>query len=233
MSDAWERARELADQHASNGGLFVRLANDGDKVVGAFLGDPYAREVHWDGERYVECAGKGACDPCANAVKASLRTSMNFYVLSERALKIVEGGVGWFKDLVKCREKYGLGKYAFEIERHGASGDTKTHYTILPDEKLSDDQVRALGKLELHDLRAVFANDGETDERRSEPKLIDERAAEQIKDRLKSAPRETVGAFLKKFGITRIRELKASDARAALAFVGAHEPASDEIDPFA
>jgi hypothetical protein len=45
MSDAWERARKLADKHANQGSIFVRLANDGDKVVGAFRGEPHAREV--------------------------------------------------------------------------------------------------------------------------------------------------------------------------------------------
>jgi hypothetical protein len=52
MGNSWDKARTLADQHASQGGIFVRLANDGDKVVGAFCGEPFAREVVWTGERY-------------------------------------------------------------------------------------------------------------------------------------------------------------------------------------
>ena len=52
MSNAWDQAASLADKHANQGGIFVKLANDGDKVVGAFVGDPHAREVVWTGEGY-------------------------------------------------------------------------------------------------------------------------------------------------------------------------------------
>lgn len=38
MASAWDAAKGLADKHASSGGLFIRLTNDGDKVVGAFCG---------------------------------------------------------------------------------------------------------------------------------------------------------------------------------------------------
>jgi hypothetical protein len=238
MTDAWEHASELADQHAANGGLFVKLANDGDKVVGVFLGDPYAREVHWDGERYVVCEGKERCEHCDGGVKASLRTSMNFYVIDEDAVKIIEGGVAWFKDLLKCREKYGLTKWSFEIERHGAAKSPKTSYSILPDEQLSEEDRQRYSKLELHDLRSVLAGDGAEDgEHRADSKEknagkpIETRDAELIAARLRAAPKDVVGAFLKKFGVARIRELKGSDVKGALAFLDAKAPAN-EIDPF-
>lgn len=35
-----------------SGGVYVRLANDGDKVVGVFCGEPFARSVHWTGVAY-------------------------------------------------------------------------------------------------------------------------------------------------------------------------------------
>lgn len=38
MSNAWDKAKEMAEQHASS--LFVRLSNDSDKIVGVFLGSP-------------------------------------------------------------------------------------------------------------------------------------------------------------------------------------------------
>ena len=48
MSNSWEHAEGMADKHSGSGsGLFVRLANHGDSVTGAFVGEPYAREVHW------------------------------------------------------------------------------------------------------------------------------------------------------------------------------------------
>ena len=60
MSNGWDQAEGLMKKHAtSNSGLFVKLASHGDKIVGAFVGAPYPREVHWIGERYDNCSGEG------------------------------------------------------------------------------------------------------------------------------------------------------------------------------
>ena len=162
MSNGWDHAQGLADKHTGSGsGLFVRLANNGDKIVGAFVGEPYAREVHWGGERYEECTGDG-CSFCGEGKRPSLRVSMNFFVPSEGDLKIIEGGVTWFKDLLKVRDKYGLGKWLFEIERHGEAGDPKTTYTILPEERLTDAQLKEIDGLRLHDLPKVVSGGGDS-----------------------------------------------------------------------
>ena len=246
MSSGWDRAKGLADKHSGSGSsLFVRLTNDRDKVVGAFVGDPYPREVHWTGEKYEDCTGEG-CKQCAESgKKPSLRVAMNFYVLSERALKIIEGGVTWFKDLLKARDKYGLGKWLFEIERHGASGDPKTNYTILPEEKLSSEQVKEIEALQLHDLPKVVQGGGDSfdsyDKGSTGEASIDARSASQLVGRLKGLPREAVDTFLEKFSVQRVRDLKASDEKAAAAFIDSLEEkyarpqaeAADEVDPFA
>jgi hypothetical protein len=234
MSNTWDEAQALAEKHAASGGLFVKLANDGDKVVGIFLGDPYPREVHWDGERYVECA-KGDCDHCEKA-KPAFRAAINIFVPAEKTLKVMEGGIGWFRDVLKCREKYGLDKCSFEIERHGAAKDPRTTYSILLDEKLTDEQREYLSTLELHDLAEVLSGGDEEDKQpaRTE-KTIDEKVASELVSRLKPLPRETVQAFLEKFKIARLRELKARDLKAAFSFLDllAKDKASDvEIDPF-
>jgi len=54
MTNSWQIAEQMADQHAQGSGLFVKLPNDGDRVVGVFVGEPYPREVVWTGERYAE-----------------------------------------------------------------------------------------------------------------------------------------------------------------------------------
>ncbi|MBN1773205.1 MAG: hypothetical protein JXB32_18205 [Deltaproteobacteria bacterium] len=245
MSDAWDKAKGLADKHASTGGIFVRLANDGDKVVGAFLGDPLPREVHWTGERYEECTGaENKCSQCAESKRPSLRVSMNFYVPAEKAVKVIEGGSTWFKDLLKCRDKYGLDRWTFEVERHGASGDPKTSYTILPDERLTDEQRGHLAGLQLHDLQKVVSGGGEAggdfssyDKTGAAGQPIDPRVATELVGRLKVLPRDAVDTFLKKFGVQRVRDLKASDEKAARAFVealeGKGQKSGGEIDPFA
>jgi len=247
MNNGWDQAKGLADKHSGSGsGLFVRLANDRDKVVGVFVGDPYARETHWTGERYEVCTGEG-CSICAEGKRPNLRVSMNFYVPAERDLKVIEGGVTWFKDLLKARDKYGLDKGLFEIERHGAAGDPKTSYTILPEEKLTPEQTKEIDALRLHDLPKVVS--GGSDNFDSYDKggssggaeTIDARLASQLVGRLKALPRDAVDTFLAKFGVQRVRDLKASDEKAATAFIASLEGkyaeprggGGEEVDPFA
>lgn len=136
-------------------GLFVRLTNNGDKIIGSFVGEPYAREVHWTGKCYEECAGVG-CSYCNEGKRPSLRVSMNFHVPAERALRVIEGGVMWFKDLLKVRDKYGLDKWTFEVERHGDAGDLRTYYTISPDRQLTADHLKEIEALRLHDLTKIY-----------------------------------------------------------------------------
>ena len=86
MTNAWDTAKGLAEKHGTAGGIFVRLANDGDKVTGVFCGEPHAREVIWSGERYEELDPK---EPAHNGdgKRPSLRVAMNFFVLAEGAMK--------------------------------------------------------------------------------------------------------------------------------------------------
>ena len=126
MTDAWAKAEALSNKILESGGIYVRLANDGDKVVGVFAGDPYARQVHWTGSAYEECPGKD-CGHCEAGTRAGLRVACNFYVLADRAMKIIEGGPRWFGDVLKVRKKYGLDAWAFEIERHGARQQPEDH----------------------------------------------------------------------------------------------------------
>ena len=135
MATAWETAKGLAEKHASAGGIFVRLASNGDKVTGVFCGEPHAREVVWTGERYETFDAKNPAHQ-ADGKRPSLRVAINFFVLAEGAMKVIEGGTQWFKDVLKVRDKYGLDKWSFGIERRGDAGDPKTKYMILPEEKI-------------------------------------------------------------------------------------------------
>ena len=242
MSDnPWDKAKGMADKHSGSGsGLFVRLANNGDKIVGAFVGEPYAREVHWGGERYEECPGDD-CGFCEEGKRPSLRVSMNFFVPAEGDLKIIEGGVIWFKDLLKARDKYGLDKWLFEVERHGAAGDPKTTYTILPEEKLTPDQVKEIDGQRFHDLPKLVSGDADSFDSydKDSGKTIDARTASELMPRLKALPRAALDTFLAELGIQRVRDLNASEekkARALLERLEAENKPEDEdtsIDPFA
>ena len=241
-TNAWDTASRLADKHANQGGIFIRLAANGDKVVGAFCGEPFAREVVWTGERYE------TYDPAVHTDKRpSLRVMLNFFVPDEDDMKVIEGGTVWFKDVLKVRDKYGLDKWLFEIERHGEAGDPKTTYSILPEEKLDEELRGQIAGAELHDLAALSSGDANADKGGDKPASkpssggpIDPRDASQLVGRLKQLPRSDVDAFLAEFGVKRVRDLKASDvakAKQALdrleAAMRAADDEDDSIDPFA
>ena len=241
-TNAWDTASRLADKHANQGGIFIRLAANGDKVVGAFCGEPFAREVVWTGERYE------TYDPAVHTDKRpSLRVMLNFFVPDEDDMKVIEGGTNWFKDVLKVRDKYGLDKWLFEIERHGDAGDPKTTYSILPEEKLDDAMRTRIASAEAHDLAALSSGEAASsgDKAPSKPNTdsagpIDPRVASELVGRLKALPRSDVDTFLGEFGVKRVRDLKASDVAAAKKALDRLEVAmragadeDDSIDPFA
>lgn len=251
--DGWNHAKELAEKVEKNSdSRFVKLAEDEDTAVGIFVGDPFAREVHWSGERYVTCIGNG-CKFCGGGKKASLRVAINFFQLPEKEMKIIENGRRWFEDLLKVREKYGLENWAFEIQRHGASGDTSTSYTILPEEKISDDQKAEIAKLELHNLEEVLTGEREKedynsyksdkkakDKKPKEEAFINPHLASALIPRLKALPRSAVDELCQKFDVTKVRDVKAADTDALLSFVDSLEAKysqppeqSQGVDPFA
>jgi hypothetical protein len=200
---SWENASRLADKHGAGSGVFVRLTKDGDKVTGAFVGEPHAREVVWTGEKYE------TYDPAVHKERPLLRVSINLYVPSEGAMKIIEGGSLWFKDVLKVREKYGLDKWLFEIERHGDAGNPKTKYSILPDRKIEDDDLEKIAQLELNDLagghRGSQADSG----------FIENHVAEDFRIRLRSLDRTLVAEILKKLGVQKVAEIKKADEQRA------------------
>lgn len=241
MTTAWEMATTMADKHANSGGIFVRLANNGDKIVGAFCGEPYAREVIWTGERYEQFDENNSAH---QGKRPSLRVMLNFYVPAEGAMKVIEGGTVWFKDVLKVRDKYGLDKWLFEIERHGDAGDPKTTYSILPEEKLDDEMRARIAAAEPHDLRSIGAGSdddgakGSTATKKSSNAAgpIDPRVAGDLVAKLKALPRSDVDAFLAEFGVQRVRDLEAKHETAARAFIDellAKQSQPEEVDPFA
>jgi len=241
MTTAWEMATTMADKHANSGGIFVRLANNGDKIVGAFCGEPYAREVIWTGERYEQFDENNSAH---QGKRPSLRVMLNFYVPAEGAMKVIEGGTVWFKDVLKVRDKYGLDKWLFEIERHGDAGDPKTTYSILPEEKLDDEMRARIAAAEAHDLKSIGAGNDEGDGKSSTATKkssnaagpIDPRVAGDLVAKLKALPRSDVDAFLAEFGVQRVRDLDAKHETAARAFIDqllAKQSQPEEVDPFA
>ncbi len=236
----WDGAKTAADKHTATG-KFCRLENDGDKVIVAFVGDPFSREVVWNEStnRYEEApAGE----------KSNLRVTINVYNLAQKKVQIFEGGVTWFRQVLAVRDKYGLDNWYFEITRQGAKGNPKTTYTIFPETKIDDASKKDLAALELFDLE-VESSKSDDDEPAttgaakpangsngsSGDKLIDPDVASRLVARLKELPdKDAPKQFVKTFGVERVRDIPFSKQSEAVAAVDAlvKSSAPVEIDPF-
>lgn len=189
MGKGWDKAVETTERITAQGKIFVRLENDGEKIVGAFLGDPHTEEVIWNEKlgrnepfnKEHEAAGK----------KPSAKFFINFYATSEGdenkmsaidppSVRVFNCSLKTFKLVLKARDKYGLENKFFEIERKGKKGDTQTTYTILPEgdipSELKSNLIKAVaahdvflekgtkvpeGVIALHDLVKVASGEEE------------------------------------------------------------------------
>ena len=246
----WQQTEEMAKKHDQGGSLWLKLAADGDKAVVVFLGEPHPREVCFVDGKYVEFDDKAK----QAGLKPSLRVALNVALYDSKEVKVLEQGVMFFKDLVRVREKYGLEKWAFEIQRHGAAKDPKTTYSILPEHQLSVEQQKAFQALPQHDLAKLYsgeadgggAKDGQSldsYDKKSDAKgdgTVAPNVAQGLVTALKALPREATDKFLAKFGIQRIKDLSAAHVEKARAFVeqlqtesAAPAATETEVDPFA
>ncbi len=228
----WNEINEQVEKKEV-GPIFVRLNNDGDAVKGAFCGTPKSREVHWTGERYEECPGEDDCEYCKSGKRPKTRVALNFYVPDENSMKVMEGGGKWYKDIFKVREKYGLDKWTFEIQRHGKPGDPKTTYTVLP-EKVIDEKLQArIDSIGMLDLDKLVGGKGAEEK---DPTIDLSTIAEAIA-KLKKFSAEEATTILAKYGVQKIRELKEKDKAHFMSFLAqleANSQASIEnnINPF-
>ena len=231
MQDMWKQASEMAKQHEQSGGDWLKLQNDGDKVVVVFLGQPHPREVCFVDGKFVQVTEALK----AQGVKPSLRVALNVAVFGSKEVKVLEQGVRFFKDLVRIRDKYTLEKWAFEVTRHGAAKDTNTTYSILPEQQLTADQIREYQSLKLLDLAKLY--ESVASECGSVPDaMIDPETAMTITTTLKSLPREAVEQFCNALGVQRIKDLRVAQVAKAKVFVEAlvNEFSPDaQVDPFA
>ncbi len=183
----------------------------------------------------------------AQGLKPSLRVALNVAVYDTKELKVLEQGVTFFKDLVRVREKYGLEKWAFEIQRHGAAKDPKTTYSILPEHQLTPEQLKEFQALKLQDLEKLYSGEGAGSGDslgsydRKDDGTVDASTAQALATQLKTMPREAVDRFCKKFNVSRIKDLPSAQLEKARAFLevlatefAAPAPAATpETDPFA
>src|SRR5690242_14788014 len=111
-SSMWQRTEEIAKRHDAGGGQWLKLAADGDKAVVVFLGEPFPREVCFVDGKYTPWEDKLR----AQGLKPSLRVAINVALWDTKEVKVLEQGIVFFKDLLRIRDKYGLEKWAFEVQ---------------------------------------------------------------------------------------------------------------------
>jgi hypothetical protein len=233
--------------------VWLKLVNDGDRAVVAFLGEPFGREVVFEGNRYVACT---AAHQAAGA-EVKFRLGVNVAVLAGPVVKVFEMGVATFRDVVALRAKLGFDTWAFEVRREGKPKDQTTRYHVLPERPLTEAERRWLVTATRHDLRALYARDaarpgGSAPAAGAPPprpagatapaakRTISDEVAHALVAELRRLTGEGVQAWLKHCGIGRVRELpldRVPDARAFLALLvkeqgGAVAPPPSP-DPFA
>jgi hypothetical protein len=162
----------------------------------------------------------------AQGLKPSLRVAYNVALYDTKEVKVLEQGIVFWKDIVQVRAKYGLDKWAFEIQRHGAAKDPKTTYSILPEHQLTPEEQKAFQALPQHKLERMYAEDGAggngalgSYDAKKGGETIDAKTAQSIAVVLKGLPKEAVDRFCKKFDVTRIKGLQASQVEKAVAFL--------------
>lgn len=174
---SWEEAEKRSAEVKAAGGAFMRLAEHGDKFIGAFIGDPHIRDFAWNVKK--EQYDPWTAETEAAGQKKVTRYSINVYVVKAgnakdvkdvplaEACKIWECNNQVFQDLLKVKAKYaaggktGLQVWFFEVERNGKKGDNKTTYSILPETKIDDAHDKIIAGLKLHDLIKAAGDDGD------------------------------------------------------------------------
>lgn len=239
---SWDTANKTAENAKSRNGIFARLENNGDKMIVAFLGEPEAKEVHWTGDSTEICTGED-CKKCKKGDVPQARFSINVYVKTKTAdgdtqevgkTQIFEQGVLWYNKLEVVKAKYGLDKWWFEIERQGKAGSKKTKYTVLPEEKMTDDEKEELTKCKLNSLTSTRDDDEDDDDDDNNTKNNKQSSsskkessdgtmnADDVSDimrRMQNQPKDEIKKFLEKFNVKRFKDLKSSQRADAIKFL--------------
>jgi hypothetical protein len=146
VKGSWDITEQAME--SQGGGTFLRLDGDGDKAVGAFCGPPYVRERCFNEKTNAYEEWNAAAQAAGR--KKQTRYTMNFYTVSLKGkplneMRVFDMNFQTMGAVIGLRDKYGPGKQLYEITRHGAKGDTKTTYQILPDALITPEMAALFG----------------------------------------------------------------------------------------
>jgi hypothetical protein len=221
MSESnWDSVEKQVDDKRTQTSLFLRLEDDGEFAVVAFLGQPMARSAHFVAGRGYECTGPG-CARCAETERnPSLRVLINCWIVATGLVRIFEMAATTFKDVARLRRKYPSDEWLFTVTRHGARGDAVTTYSVVPARRFTEGERDLLAKVELHDLDRPVREDGPAVTRSPRPTAtIDPRLAAAIDARLRGLPATARARVLDELGVRALRELPAADEPRAIALL--------------
>ena len=245
IKTGWEAAKQTSDEakkRAVGSGKYLRLQDDGDSAVVAFLGEPAVHEVVWVGN------GTEEYDPEKHKNETpGVKFAICVYNKEHNKLQLFEQSAGTLATLLGVYEKYGQFKFWFEIKRKGAKGNKKTVYTILPDEPITPEEKKDLMALIKEDklINAVseIARGGDAEEEptpaaketsHAEEGFIGEEDALNIIEKIKMMPREISRSFLDSLEVKRVREIPASKVAKAKSMLAKMEEKDKpaDVDPF-
>ncbi len=155
---SWEQAAELAEQFG--GGNYIRLQDDGDNFKGMFIGDPFPWECFYNkaAEKYESWGPEQA----AKGIKKGMRFGCCIIeaVWQKEAwayeVKAWEVTVVTLKTMMECKKKYGFDRF-FEVTRVGKKNDTKTSYTVLPEDPPPPELLAYCKQLQPMDIAALYS----------------------------------------------------------------------------
>ena len=153
-----------ADKYYEGGnGEWLKLANDGDVVRVQFLHNNFngldtfaCHRVNVNGkECWVDCKRTyddplDMCPLCEAGIRVQPVMILSLYDHADGKIKLWERGRKFKQKLEALCNRYpNLSQMVFEIERHGAKGDTNTTYEIFPLPKVQPLDVSQIEKPEL------------------------------------------------------------------------------------
>jgi hypothetical protein len=150
---SWAATQEAMESQGS--GIFLKLENDGDTAIIAPCGAPLPRHTCFN-EKTQQTE---PWDEAARAAGRQKRTKylINVYCFSLNGqqveeMKILDVSFKTMTTIMALRDKYGFGRFPFEIKRDGAKNDKKTVYHLLPESaELTAEQLAKFGHVDAND----------------------------------------------------------------------------------
>ena len=142
----WKDAKDLLSTHRCDRSLL--WLEDNEVVIGAFCGDPFAREVY-----YVDGRTRQPTPELASAFgMPKFRVLMNFYMIPFGIMKVMQSGANWFKAVLRVRDRFGLGTHFYRMHRENPNVEEHAKWSILYESAIPAETAERIHAAKLYDL---------------------------------------------------------------------------------